>query len=86
MRFVWSWTLLWLVLYHAFLVKSKTFPILFIIWKSVLYLTLFNDDTVDIIGGFLQLSSSSLDIMFDLFFSSSLSDYQVSGEKEAILP
>jgi hypothetical protein len=49
-------------------------------------LTLFNDDTVDIIGGFLQLSSSSLDIMFDLFFSSSLSDYQVSGEKEAILP
>lgn len=68
MHFVWSWTLVWLVLYHAFLVKSKTFPILFIIWKSVLYLTLFNDDTVDIIGGFLQLSSSSLDIMFDFFF------------------
>ena len=63
------------VLYHAFLVTRWVPSILSLDWKIVHYLT-FVKWFVWLSTG---LSSSCLDLMFDLYFFSHLSDYQVSG-------
>jgi hypothetical protein len=63
------------VLYHAFLVTRWVPSILSLDWKIVHYLT-FVKWYVWLSTG---LSSSCLDLMFDLYFFYHLSDYQVSG-------